>query len=198
MPHLPHQFRLGRLWAALCVLSVGLAGGEPDTAAEYEVKAAMLVNFSKFVEWPDGSGPLTIGVIGRDPFGPSLDAVIREQRSATARPIVVRREAQLSKEPVHVLFIARSERRRMPELLGQVAGRAVLTVSDAEGFVRQGGMIEFTLEDDRNAHRVRFACNVKAAQKAGVRISSRLLKLATVTVESGGGPALVGGGGTQR
>lgn len=190
-PRLHSILRQSRRLAALCVLSVALVGGESETAAEYEVKAAMLVNFTKFVEWPEASGPLVIGVVGRDPFGAALETVIREQRSGPGRQIVVRRESQLPKEPVQVLFIARSERRRMAELLVQLAGRPILTVSDAEGFARLGGMIEFTMDDDR----VRFGCNAKAAQKAGVRISSRLLNLATANVE--GVPAASGGGGPR-
>ena len=180
----PYTHCLSRRSAALCMVSMALAAGEPQSAAEYEVKAAMLVNFTKFVEWPDASGPLVIGLLGRDPFGHALEAVLEEQRTGPGRQIVVRREAQVPKDAVHVLFIARSERRRMAECLAQLAGRPVLTVSDAEGFARLGGMIEFILEDDR----VRFGCNAKAAQKAGVRISSRLLNLATANVDGEGGP----------
>ena len=149
----------------------------------------MLANFAKFVEWPEtafanAQAPVVIAVVGRDPFGRLLDEGVRD-KTAGGRPIVVRRWDRLpAKEPVHMVFLARGEGKRLTEVLETAAGRAALTVSDLDGFARAGGMIELRLQDQR----VGFEVNLPAAQRVGLRISSRLLKLAwTPASESVGG-----------
>ena len=176
------------LWLA-GPLVLWLTAATSDSALEYEVKSAMLANFAKFVEWPEAAfanaqAPVVIAVVGRDPFGRLLDDGVRE-KTAGGRPITVRRWDRLpAKEPVHMVFLARSEGKRLTEVLEAAAGRAALTVSDIDGFARSGGMIELRLQDQR----VGFEVNLPAAQRVGLRISSRLLKLAwTPAPESSGG-----------
>lgn len=166
-----------------------MTAASADSAPEYEVKSAMLANFAKFVEWPEATfanaqAPVVIAVVGRDPCGRQLDDSVRD-KTAGGRPIIVRRWDKLpAKEPVHMVFLARSEGKRLIEVLEATSGRAALTVSDLDGFARSGGMIELRLRDQR----VGFEANVPAVQRAGLRISSRLLKLAWAPVpESGGG-----------
>lgn len=174
------------LLAVTCGLLLGRGGAAQPIAEslEYEVKAAMLANFAKFVEWPaqafaDPRAPLVIAVSGKDPFGALLDETVRH-KTIGGHPVVVKRfDALPAKDTVHILFLPRSERRLAPQLIAALAARPVLTVSDAAGFLEAGGIIGLGLEDQR----VRFSVNLGASQRAGLKISSRLLKLASSTTE---------------
>ncbi len=148
---------------------------------EYQIKAAFLYNFAKFVEWPaeklgDGSAPIVIAVIGKDPFGPVLDQTLIG-KTVNGRALVVRRVVGLPDlRRCHIAFISSSEKGRLSEILPALAGAGVLTVGDAQRFAEQGGMISFVTEENK----VRLEINVEAATRAGVQISSKLLKLARV------------------
>lgn len=175
---------------ALLALLLALAQLSPPARAqeayrEYDVKAAFLYNFVKFVEWPAGAfrddrSPIEICVYGTDPFGESLDGVVKGE-TVGGRGLVIRRPAHLAGgagfEGCHVLFIAGSERERASEVLAVVAGRPVLTVADSDGFLRAGGMINFVLDEGR----VRFRINEAPAERVHLTISSKLLRLATTT-----------------
>ena len=151
-----------------------------DAYREYDVKAAFLYNFVKFVEWPaaafrDDRSPVEICVYGTDPFGQALDGVVNGE-TVGARGLSIRRPASFAAfEGCHVLFIAASERERTSEVLAAVAGRPVLTVADSDGFLQAGGMINFVLDEGR----VRFRINQPAAERVRLTISSKLLRLAT-------------------
>jgi hypothetical protein len=161
---------------AVLVMPARLAATEIPLAGEYEIKAAFLVNFSQFVEWPadvlDGAGgPIVIGVAGGDPFGATLDAVAAG-RQVDGRPIVVRRVTTADDAAhCHVLFIGAATD---AELLSKVAGRSILTVGEAAGFMHRGGIIELFVQDQK----VRFAINLEAATAARLKVSSRLAQLA--------------------
>lgn len=192
-------------WAlALAVVAVvGVAGlGAPAPAAaqpsEYEVKAAFLYNFTKFVDWPldgppaDSANPTSrfvFCVLGDDPFGRELEAAVAGKRvgprSAAVRLLTEPSEA----DPCAVLYVGRSERSRLPEILAALRDRAVLTVGDWDGFVGGGGMIGFV----QRQRRVRFRIDQGAARAAGLAISAKLLDLADGVVGGGGVPA-----GAQR
>lgn len=147
---------------------------------EYDVKAAFLYNFVKFVEWPaaafrDDRSPIEICVFGTDPFGQSLGDVVKGE-TVGGRGLTVRRPASLgSFEGCHVLFVCASERERISEVLAAAGRRPVLTVADSEGFLRAGGMINFILDEGR----VRFRINEAPAERVRLTISSKLLRLAT-------------------
>jgi hypothetical protein len=180
--------RIG-LALALAILrvstSIGAAASAPeparDAALEYEVKAAFLYNFAKFVDWPeDAPGTdrpaLVIGVLGVDPFGESLDAAVRG-KTVNGRALSVRRFAEPSDlEPCQILFVSASQARRLPEILTRLAGTPVLTVGEPEKFNRNGGIVRLVTEDNK----VRFEINVDAAEHAGLQISSKLLALARI------------------
>jgi hypothetical protein len=159
--------------------SLGLRGQPLPT--EYEVKAAFLYNFIKYVEWPEKvfpsrETPLTIGILGEDPFGDLLDKAI-EGKKSNGRKIVVRRHDQLQNlKDCHLIFISRSERGRLNALLGELRGATILTVSETERFAERGGIINFKMQGEK----VRFEINIKAAESAGLKISSKLLSVATV------------------
>ena len=175
----PHIF-VGLLSSAL------LAGLPPPFAApaaptEYEVKAAFLYNFARFVEWPaEAKGgadqPFVVGILGDDPFGTTLDRTLLG-KMLEARPIVVRRMASLEEEPrVNILFVGGRDKAQLGRVLRTLSGTPVLTVGEMAGFAEQGGMIGFRTENQR----VRFDINAGQASRAGLKISSQLLKLARI------------------
>jgi hypothetical protein len=170
--------RLAAPIVALSVWGTALA----QTANEYDVKAACLYNFTRFVEWPapSDSSPFCIGVAGGDPFHGALDRVVNG-RSASGRGIAVRRfksgDAPASCEMV---FIAGSDLGKARTVLASIHGPAVLTVGEAAGFSKRGGVIEFSLEENK----VKLTINLDAAQRAHLQVSSKLLSLASVVRDS--------------
>jgi hypothetical protein len=158
-----------------------LRGHAQDALSEYQVKAAYLFNFLKFVEWPDESfadplAPIVIGVVGEDPFGNALPQVVIG-KTAQGRDLVIRiYHAGEDLRGAHVLFISASERKRLPMILSSLRGSSVLTVADTAAFLDAGGMIQFLNENGR----VRFAINVDVTGRAKLKMSSKLLSLAKV------------------
>jgi hypothetical protein len=154
------------------------AGAEARSNLEYQVKAAFLFNFAKFVEWPadafDGpQDPVAICVLGKDPFGESLDSVVRGE-TVNGRRLVVRRPRNpVETRDCQIVFLARSERAYQDEVLSFVEG-AILTVGEDDGFLTEGGIISFVLEQNR----VRFEVNLAAAEAHRLKLSSKLLRLA--------------------
>jgi uncharacterized protein DUF4154 len=165
------------LLLAAALVVPGLARAQP-AASEYDIKAAFLYNFTKFVEWPpaafpDAHSPLKICVLGEDPFGKTLRALMDE--GVGGRPVSLLRLDSLNNPAAcHVLFISRSEKDRLPDVLESLRDVPVLTVGDTKGFLDQGGIIDFVLEGAK----VRFEINQEAAERVGIRISSKLLALA--------------------
>jgi hypothetical protein len=146
---------------------------------EYEVKAAFLYNFTRFVEWPDNpvlpaGTELRVCVLGEDPFGTSVDAL--QGKRVHERTIAVRRlENAERRTGCDVLFVSASESVRLDRVIDpRTPEFGVLTVSDMPGFAEAGGIIQMVLEH----RRVRFEINVTAARRAGLSISSKLLRLA--------------------
>jgi hypothetical protein len=165
------------------VLLLSCTRAQSPTAKEYQVKAAFLYNFAKFVEWPpssfaDAVAPLRICIFGQDPFGQSLHDIINN-RSINGRKLEVDRVVDLPHaRSCHILFIALSEKASVKQILEGLRGAGVLTVGDTKDFVGQGGMINFILEDDR----VKFEVSPAAAERAGLKISSKLLSVAKLIV----------------
>jgi hypothetical protein len=176
--------------AALCVTLLGLTvadglwsqisvqsrrGG--DESLEYRVKAAYLLNFTRYVEWPTSSAPdnrLSICVMGTDPFGSILDATV-SGRTVQGRPLEVRRVQRASEaNGCEVVFVSRETWRRNPGSLKALENAGSLTVGESEQFARGGGVIGFVILDET----VRFVVNDAARGRAGLRISSRMLSLA--------------------
>jgi hypothetical protein len=155
-----------------------------SSAAEYQVKAAFLYNIAKFVEWPsssflDANAPLRICVLGRDPFGEELRDIAND-KTVNGRKLQVSQVADLqTARTCHIIFIASSEKAQLKQALEGLRGSDALTVGDTKGFVEQGGMINFVLENDR----VRFEVNHKAAEQAGLKVSSKLLNVARAVID---------------
>ncbi|MCU0950154.1 MAG: YfiR family protein [Burkholderiaceae bacterium] len=145
----------------------------PSSAAT--VKAAFLLNFIRYTEWPalPSDAPIVTCFVGRDPA--ALAAAAIDGRAVGGRRVQMRRlTAPDDLTGCHVAYVDASEERRIARLLASVDGSAVLTVSDAGGFVEQGGVIELVEAGDR----FEFDINFTRAQRAGLRLSSQLLTLA--------------------
>jgi hypothetical protein len=141
---------------------------------EYDIKAAYLFNFAKFVEWPtrafpSPSAPLVIGLLGSDPFGGRLDRIT--QGEVIHGHQLCRTVGEL--KGCQMVFIPKTQSDRVGEALAAVRGTGALTVGDSDGFVAQGGMIGFVT----TGNTVRFHIDAAAAQREDLAISSRLLKL---------------------
>jgi hypothetical protein len=178
--------RTRRCVALLAALVAGSSNLHPQTAkpTEYQVKAEYLVKIAKFVEWPQIAStpvsgtaqpeePFAICVLGQDPFGPALDAALAGE--AVGRHPLVPRRVPNAREAVgcRVIFIAEDDRELRRDLTA-LEKSAILTVGDHPEFLKRGGMIQFVLEGNR----VRFEVNLAAAKKAGLNLSSELLKVA--------------------
>jgi len=155
----------------------GPAGGAPR---EYQVKAAFLYNFAKFVEWPavafeKPQTPYSICVLGSDPFGEDLDIAAAE--NVQGRKMMVRRIGDLkSLSGCHILFVSPSERKRLPAVFEALGNAPTFTVGEDEEFVRAGGCLRFYVVENR----VRFEINLQATERARLKVSAKLLSLARV------------------
>lgn len=150
---------------------------EPES--EYKLKAAFLYNFAKFVDWPDESSPvLEICIAGHDPFGSNLEDTVGGH-AINGRSIVIRRLVALERiRQCDVVFISSSEKSRIAQVLASLGGAHVLTVAEIPGFAAAGGMIGFVVDQDN----LRFDINAGAAERAGLKVSSRLLRLANSVI----------------
>jgi YfiR/HmsC-like len=161
------------------LLIVRSLGAQVQKPTEYEVQAAYLSNFGRFVEWPVRAGaserdPFYICVLGQDPFGPLLDAALKGETIGGA-PMVAKRVAGVADAAnCRIVYVNPSKDTQLRPLLAALARSNVLTVGDIFDFTRQGGMIQFVLDGNR----VRFEINLAAAQRAGLNLSSQLLKVA--------------------
>jgi hypothetical protein len=171
-----HSLSLGIVLELL--LTVGACGQPVD---EYEAKAAFLYNFALFVKWPANSftsskDPITICILGRNPFGHALEEAVRG-KVVEGRSFIIRQVSD-ARPPCgcQILFVNSSERKRFRSMAGTLQGAAVLTVGEAAEFTADGGVINLKLERGR----VRLEINLEAAGREEYRISSKLLSLAQI------------------
>jgi hypothetical protein len=161
------------------VLFCAVGAAQSDQPSEYEVKAAFLFNFTKFVEWPDGSfedshSPIVIGIIGDDPFGDGLMRIVAGQKAQGRAIVIVKYRRGDDLRRCHILFVSASERQHSAQILASLQGAGVLTVSDIDGFAEAGGVMQFVMQENR----VRFVVNLDAATQGKLRVSAKLLALA--------------------
>lgn len=166
----------------LCIVAGLVSSAFAQRPTEYEVKAAFVYNFAKFTEWAPGAfagddAPIVIGVLGEDPFGAALGRTVRG-KTVKGRRLAVRRFSKAGDglRTCHILFVSASESGRLASVFKHLQGEPVLTVGEIEGFGEKGGMINFVLDQ----HRIRFEINPEVAERAGLKLSSRLLKLARI------------------
>lgn len=165
-------------WAIVLFL-FGSTALQADVSKEQQLKAALLFNFTKFVEWSPASfsspdSPLVIGVLGSSPFAEEMEKVAKN-RNVNGHKIAVRKLPGLAgARAVHVLFVSASEDARLGDLRGTLRGANVLTVGESDAFARAGGVITFVIVGGK----VRFDINRTAAEQASVKVSAQLQKLA--------------------
>lgn len=176
-----HPFRALALALLLGASRTALSGGQSPPVLEYQVKAAFLLNFARFVEWPPqafpgGNSPLTLCVFNHDPFGTALDQVFRG-KAVNAHDLVILRISDLQGlRSCQLVFVSSREDKRLPEVLNTLRGTSALVVGEAEGFAERGGGIEFFLDGTK----LRFAVNVDALEESRLTVSSKLLALAKI------------------
>lgn len=168
------------------LIAAGAGAAEP-AHGEYEIKAAFLYNFARFVDWPatraSAGEAVSLCVLGEDPFGRAIDALAG--KPVHERTLRIRRPASVGEAMgCDIVFVSFSEARRVQGVLEALSGTSgVLLVSDIEGFARRGGTIELY----REGNRIRFLINVAAAREAGLALSSKLLRVAKVLPAENGG-----------
>ena len=168
------------LTAVVVLLSVvgSLSLHAQSSPTEYQVKAAYLYNFGKFVEWPQSvtasESSFNICVLGQDPFNSTFGSIIGNENIKGKNVLLKRIPRAQEAVGCHILFISSSEEPRLKEILAALDKTSVLTVSDMPQFTRRGGMIQFVMD----ANRVRFEVNLTSAERTGLTVSSQLLKVA--------------------
>jgi len=165
----------------LCLMSPGAAQDSPEALPEYILKAGFLYNFAKYVDWPPGAfekddSPIIIGISGKDPFGSGLEKTFQNKTVKNRAFTIVRFAEPEDIRRCHMLFIARSEKSRLPQILTQAAQWHALTVGEEESFARSGGVTNILIENEKP----KLEVNPEAAEKAGLTINAKLLKAATI------------------
>lgn len=161
-------------WQALPVCA------QSPAISEYQIKAAFLYNFAKFVDWPPNApgapcDDFKIGILGEDPFGAAVGVI--ENKRVRGKPLKIFRAAVLSElSGCEVIFIGASVKSQLAEVLTGLHAKQVLTVGDTDGYARQGVMINLITVGNK----IRFQINPEAAERAGLKISSHLLRLADI------------------
>jgi hypothetical protein len=178
--------RVGRLYFAAAVLALGAMTGHAKEVSALDLKAVFLLRFGNFTEWPEPSlsspgEPFVIGILGADPFGQRLDQAVQGEMIGE-RPITIRRFQHANEvRECSILFISASEAAQQSAILATLDGLPILTVSDIEGFAQAGGMVHFFMHQNR----VRLRVNLDAVRRAGLTISSKLLRAVEIVKESG-------------
>jgi hypothetical protein len=168
-----------RIFALLLslVLPLAIVDAQRGRPTKYQIEAVYLYQFGNFIQWPaqqGGDQSFEICVLGRDPFGKTLDNTIAGEKIGN-EPLKADRIVDLNDvKHCRILYISPSEDSRLDVILAKVGSVSVLTVSDVPDFESHGGMIQFIVEDNR----VRFEIDVAVARKVGLNISSELLKVA--------------------
>jgi hypothetical protein len=174
------RFMLKGFCLGLCLLAL-VPLKMPAQSKEYQVKAAFLFNFAQFVDWPgtvftNTDTPFVIGILGNDPFGAALDATVQGETINNHKIIIERAHAVDDLKNCQLLFVSKSEKNHVTEILSALDSRPVLKVSEIEGFARQGGNINFYLDGSK----VRFEVNPTVSERDGLKVSSQLLNLGKI------------------
>lgn len=164
------------LHITICFLSTFAL--QAQTMPSYQVKAAFLYNFSRFVEWPASAfnwkgAPFVIGILGQDPFGPYLEEIVEDEKAGDRRIIIKRFNSVAEVSECHILFVNTGA---AAENIRALRNKSILTVSDEANFARDGGMIRFFTDNNK----IRLQINVAAARSASLNISAKLLRVAEI------------------
>ena len=173
------------IWAVHLSLGTGIstAGAEEQMPADFQVKAAFLINFPKYVDWPanafaETNSPIVVAVFGDENVANEVQNMIGSGRTIGGHPLMLKRiakEEEINRD-CHILFIAASERQRIPSILEKIRGDKILTVSESDDFLDRDGIVNLA----RQGRKIRLQVNLIAASNAQLKISSRLLVAADV------------------
>lgn len=172
------------------IVAVSAMSAQATAAAgkEYQIKAAFIYNFIKFIQWPeeesDQRESIKIAIIGEDPFGSSFDPII--QKTVKNKKIELVKfdsfedieDKQLLYD-CQVVFVCKSEERNLSRIFESLNGRAILTISEIDDFADNGGMIGFK----NNNNKVSFEINIRTMKAVNIKASSQLLKLALRVID---------------
>ena len=191
MQILNRRFQIDKVLVSAILFTAWVAGrsgasvfAQSWEASEYQIKAAFLYNFAKFVEWPPennvGAGdPMTICIVGEDPFGNILDEFTKGRTIKDRRVLITRLKPGQDLKGCQIAFISSVARNQLKSIFQNAVRAHVLTVGESEGFSARGGVIGFIREENK----VHFEINLDAAQRANLKISSKLLSLAKIVKE---------------
>jgi hypothetical protein len=165
----------------LLVFGIFFSSAQTTDDREYKIKAAFLFNFTQFVEWPvnalpETKAPLVIGILGESPISTYLEEIISREQ-VNGHPLVVQQYKNVEEiKTCHILFISLADTNKLEQAITSLKGRSILTVSDRNNFIKQGGMIGFIRKDNK----IEIQINPETAKEANLIISSKLLRVAEV------------------
>jgi hypothetical protein len=173
------------IWTLSLSLMTGIftAGAEEQMPADFQVKAAFLINFPKYVDWPanafaETNSPIIVAIFGDENVANEFQNMIGNNRMIGGHPLMLKRivkEEEINRD-CHILFISASERQRISSILEKIRGEKILTVSESDDFLDKNGIINLA----RQGRKIRLQVNLTAAGNAQLKISSRLLVAADV------------------
>ncbi len=167
-----------RILLIIIILSCwNLSHADLPVAKEYQIKSVFLYNFASFIKWPNTSfvnNNFYICILGEDPFQQVIDITV-ENENISGRPIMVKRLDKLKKADIcQILFVSKTE--NTINILPIITNSPILTISDTDSFVEQGGMIQFF----NRGKKIRFLINPDKVKSTGLYVSGNLLKIAKI------------------
>jgi hypothetical protein len=158
-----------------------LVRAQSEENAQYRIKLAFLYQFTQFVQWPSdafpqANTPFVVCIVGEDPFDPDQEQDLRS-RSIDKHPMVIKGVKQgANLRACHMVFATAPESRQVASIVDSLKGSSVLTIGETKGFAERGGIINFTIEENK----LHFEINLDAAKRTPLRISSKVLALARI------------------
>lgn len=170
------------MFVALVLSAIGCSlahSSDAATSREYQLKAAFVYNFTKFIEWPpqsfsDANAPIVIGVLGETPLATELEQLIRDRKVNGHAILLKKIHSAADAASTHLLFVSTTEDAQFASWRADIETRAIVTVGESASFAQNGGTINFLLQDDK----VRFEISTALVERTGLRISAQLQKLA--------------------
>jgi hypothetical protein len=152
--------------------------GQKDKASEYNLKAAFIYNFTRYIEWKEGSdeNEFIIGIIGTSPINDPLAEIVKTETVDNKKITIKRFSKPADIGFCHILFISQNAGVALDDILAKTSGKGTLIISEQNGYAEQGTAINFVIIN----RKLKFEANVKAINSAGLTASSQLLKLAII------------------
>lgn len=174
---------VGYALAILLAINNLSVSAQTQPSREYQLKAAFLFNFTRFVEWPKSSlptddVPLVIGILGSNPFGYFLEEIVAGEK-VNGHPVVIHQYKSTEEiKACHILFINISETKKQEQAISDLKTRNILIVSDDKYFLDNGGMIRLFTKNNK----IKIEVNLEASKAANLIISAKLLRLAEIYI----------------